>query len=147
MNEELKKQVSNRVPRLGHNELLLACSKAKKKNDENEIVALVEEFRSPFAEGKVASIGSASFASPTVWQEIAEASDKAAKNALLADSAELKELQKLERAAAEAKALADAKSRQLQADWQEYNSLPERAEAASNWLRLATQSANSTLRR
>ena len=130
MNQELKNEVALRIPRMGNNEFLIGYSRAETKSV-NEIAEFIEDHRKPFSDGRVASIGAAAMASAEVWQKIAEESDAAAKRELLKDSSELAELNKLERAAAEAKRLADAKQDELTRAWNEYNSLPEKAKAIS----------------
>lgn len=125
MNETWK-EVANRVQRLGDNEFRLAYSRATNKNDANEIVALIEDYRQPYQEGKVANLGTAIFATAEQWERIATESNNAAKCELLKNSAELAELEKLEKAARAAQEAADAKSREVQAAWDEYNSLPDR---------------------
>ena len=115
---------------MGNNEFLIGYSRAETKSV-NEIAEFIEDHRKPFSDGRVASIGAAAMASAEVWQKIAEESDAAAKRELLKDSSELAELNKLERAAAEAKRLADAKQDELTRAWNEYNSLPEKAKAIS----------------
>jgi len=128
MNTELKNEVATRVNRLGDNELILAYSKAETK-DANTIVDLIDEFRRPFADGKVTSMGSAAFANPETWAKIAEESDSAARRELLKSSAVLTELDELERRAREAQAAADQKNRELNNAWAEYSAIPERIEA------------------
>lgn len=80
---------------------LLAYSKAENK-DANTIAELIEEFRKPFSEGKVASIGAMTMANAETWAKIAEESESAAKCELLKNSAELSELERLKKAADEA---------------------------------------------
>lgn len=114
---------------MDENEWRLAYSRATNKNHANEIVELIEEHRKPFAEGKTANIGTAIFASAEAWEAIACASDEDAKRELLKSSANLTELEKLERAARQAQEAADAASRELQAVWQEFNGIPDQLEA------------------
>lgn len=125
MNNELQREVALRVNRLGTNEYRLALSRAENKNDANQLVELVEAFRLPFSEGRVSSIGSMVAASAETWARIAEEADAAAKRELLKSSAVLTELEELKRKARLAQEEADRKSRELQALWDSYNSLPE----------------------
>jgi hypothetical protein len=122
MNHELRQEVSQRVP------FRAAYSKAETK-DANTIAELIEEHRKPFSEGKVASIGAMTMASQETWAKIAEESEAAARRELLKNSAELSELERLERAAEEAQRLAEAKNAELSRLWSEYNNLPEKVEA------------------
>jgi hypothetical protein len=133
MNTELQREVSLRVNRLGDNEYRLAYLRAETK-DANTIVELVEEHRKPFAEGRVANMGSMVAANQETWAKIAKESEDAAKRELLQNSAELAELNKLERAAKEAQRHADAKNAELSLLWND-NAIPEKIEAIS--IRLA----------
>jgi DNA repair exonuclease SbcCD ATPase subunit len=112
---------------MGDNEFRLAYSKAEIK-DANNIVELVEAHRKQFAEGRVASVGSMTMASPETWAAIANESDAAARRELLQSSAVLTELDELERKAREAQQAADAKNRELNALWTEYNAIPDKIE-------------------
>jgi hypothetical protein len=138
MNQAIKNEVYNRVNRLGDNEWLLAYNKSTNKTA-TEIAELCEEFRKPFTDGRVASVGSAVFASPEAWQQIAAQSEAAAKRELLSGSSELAELDRLQKAATEATKAAEAKQAALSQAWREYNSIPDRVEAIST--RLAEISA------
>jgi hypothetical protein len=72
---------------------------------------------------------SAVFASDANWKSIAAESEKAARDILLADSSLLQEADELTRRATEAKSLADAKNRELQSLWSDFQSLPGKADA------------------
>jgi hypothetical protein len=62
------------------------------------------------------------------WQAMAAESEKAARNILMQSSSELAELDRLEKAALEAKRLADAKNRELDEAWSDFSRIPERAD-------------------
>jgi hypothetical protein len=125
---ELKRILSLQFNYLGDNEWLLCHSRAAEKT-EAAIAAQLHAWRKPFEEGKTANIGSANFASPETWRDIATRSDEHARRALLADSAALVELDRLQNAANEAAKLAEAKQAELSQMWSEYNAIPERIEA------------------
>jgi hypothetical protein len=134
MDQELKKELDLKFNCLGDSEWALACSKAVTK-DVNSIAALIEEHRKPFTEGRVSSIGSAAFASADNWREIAAASERAARAELLASSPELAQLSELEAKALAAKQAADAKERELQALWSEFQALPAKAQKLNDSLK------------
>jgi DNA repair exonuclease SbcCD ATPase subunit len=89
-------------------------------------------------DGKIASIGSATFANAETWRAIAAEAEKAARAEFLKSSAELSELERLETVAAEARKAADAKERELQALWSEFQSIPEKAEKLNDRLNAIT---------
>jgi hypothetical protein len=127
MNEELKREVSLQINYLGDSEYALGYSRAEKK-DVATIVEVINKHRAQFTSGKTSNIGSAEFASATQWQALAAESDRAARDILLGSSSELAELDRLEKAALEAKRLADAKNRELESAWSEFSRIPERAD-------------------
>jgi hypothetical protein len=134
MNHELKKELNLKFNYLGDSEILLGYSKAATK-DVNTIAELIDAHRKRFEQGRIANIGSAVFATAEVWQAIAAESDRAARSELLASSPELAQLSDLEAKALAAKQAAEAKERELQALWSEFQALPVKADAIN--LRLA----------
>jgi hypothetical protein len=62
------------------------------------------------------------------WEAISVASEKAARNILIESSSELAEVDELERKANEARRLANEKNRALEAAWNEFRVLPEKAD-------------------
>jgi len=101
---------------------------------ENAIAEAIEAHRGPFAEGRTVGVSGAVGATKEEWQAIARDSDKAAKAELLKSSAELNELQRLEKIAEEARKAAEAKERELNALWSEYSATPDRISAAQREL-------------
>jgi hypothetical protein len=134
MNNEIRREACLRLNRLGNDEFRLALSRAINKDDVNEIVQLVEAFRSPFAEGKAANLGSIIAATPEAWQAVANEADAAARAELLQDSSEFNALQKLEKAANEARKLAEAKHAELSRDWDKYSATPEQLDMTNTRL-------------
>jgi hypothetical protein len=127
-NEELWREVSLQINYLGDSEYALAFSRAETK-DTASIIEQIQKHRDGFEQGKTCGIGSATFASVEQWKALAAESERAARNELLKNSSELAELDRLEKAALEAQEAADAKSRELQANWEQYNAIPDRIEA------------------
>jgi hypothetical protein len=134
MNEELKREVSLQINYLGDSEYALGYNRAETK-DVATIVEVINKHRAQFDGGKVYSIGSASYATVENWKSLACASDQAARNELLRHSSELSELDELERKANEARRVADEKNRALQAAWNEFSALPEKADNRQAWPR------------
>ena len=127
-NNELKRTVALRVPYMTDAEYQLGYLNTTEKT-ENAIVEAIEVYRKPFAEGRTVGVSGAVGATKEQWQAIARDSDKAAKAELLKSSAELVELNRLEKIADEARKAAEAKERELNALWSEYSSLPDRISA------------------
>ena len=113
MNKELKREVFLQINYLGESEYALAYSRAETK-DVATIVEAIQQHRKTFEDGRVASIGSAAFASQEQWKALAGESERSARDLLMQSSSELAELDRLEKAAFEAKRLADAKNRELE---------------------------------
>jgi hypothetical protein len=130
---ELKRTVALRVPYMTDAEYQLGYLNAGEKT-ENAIVEAIENLRKPFAEGRTVGVSGAVGATKEQWQAIARDSDKAAKAVLLKSSAELNELQRLEKIAEEARKAAEAKERELNALWSEYSAIPDRISAAQREL-------------
>jgi len=128
MNKELKREVFLQINYLGESEYALAYSRAETK-DVATIVEAIQQHRKTFEDGRVASIGSAAFASQEQWKALAGESERSARDLLMQSSSELAELDRLEKAAFEAKRLADAKNRELESAWNEFSRIPERADA------------------
>jgi hypothetical protein len=128
MNTELKNEISNQISHVGDSEIALAVSRAG-STDVNAIAEEIRKHRAQYENGRVANIGAATFASAEQWQALAAESDRAARAILMQGSAELTELDRLEKAATDAKRLADAKSCELSSAWREFSHIPERADA------------------
>jgi hypothetical protein len=119
-----------RVNRLGDDEYRLALSKAGNKSDVNEIVELIETFRAPWLEGRVANLGSMVVATPEQWQRVADAADSAARREMLRNSSVLSELNALEATARAAQEARDAKPAELQEAWDQFSSaIPDKLDA------------------
>src|SRR6516162_1788316 len=132
-NNELKRTVGLRVLYMTDAEYQVGYLNAEEKT-ENSIVEVIEQHRKPFTEGRTVGVSGAIGATKEQWQVIARDSDKAAKAELLKSSAELVELNRLEKIADEARKAAEAKERELNALWSEYSSLPDRISAAQREL-------------
>src|SRR5215471_6190168 len=126
MDTEIRREVALQINYLGDSEYALAYGRAETK-DVATIVEAIQQHRKTFEEGRVASIGSAAFASQEQWKALAAESERAARDILLGSSSELAELDRLEKAALETKRLADAKNRELELAWSEFSRIPERA--------------------
>jgi len=127
MNEELKREVANQINYLGDSELALGYSRAQIKTVAS-VVEEIQKHRAQFEQGKTCGFAGATFASVDNWKAISAASEKAARNILLERSSELAEVDELERKANEARRVADEKNRALQAAWNEFRVLPEKAD-------------------
>ena len=132
-NNELKRTVALRVPYLTDAEYQLGYLNATVKT-ENAIVEAIEAHRKPFAQGRTVGVSGAVGATEEQWQANSRDADKAAKAELLKNSAELVELDRLEKIAAQARKAAEAKERELNALWSEYSALPDRISAAQREL-------------
>jgi hypothetical protein len=143
MNEELKRTVSLRVNYMTEAGFQLGYLKAENKT-EGEIVAAIETHRKPFAEGRTVGLNGHVGATKEQWQAIARDSDKAAKAILLKNSAELSELERLEKIAEDARKAAEAKERQLNDWWTEYNNLPGRIEVVESSIAWAVRELNES---
>jgi hypothetical protein len=113
-NNDLKRTVALRVPYMTDAEYQLGYLNAKERT-ENALVEAIEQHRKPFAEGRTVGVSGAVGATKEQWQTIARDADKAAKAELLKNSAELNELERLEKIAQEARKDADQKERELNA--------------------------------
>jgi hypothetical protein len=132
-NNEPKRTVALRVPYMTDAEYQVGYLNAEEKT-KNSIVEAIEQHRKPFAEGRTVDVSGAVGATKEHWQAIARDSDKAAKAELLKNSAELIELERLEKIAVEARKAAAAKERELNALWSECNAIPDRISQAQNEL-------------
>jgi hypothetical protein len=113
---------------LGDSEYALALSRVKTP-DAAAIVEAIQQHRKQFEDGKITSIGSATFAPAEQWKALAAESERAARNELLESSSELTEVNELERKAEEARQAADKANRELESAFGEFSRIPERADA------------------
>jgi hypothetical protein len=127
MENETKREVGIQINYLGESEYALALSRVETP-DVAAIVEAIQQQRKQFEDGKIVSIGSATFASESQWRAIATDSERAARNIVLGDSSELAQLDRLEKAALEAKRLADKPNRELESAFAEFSRIPERAD-------------------
>jgi hypothetical protein len=126
--DEIRKEVENQINYLGDSEYQLGCQRSEIKTVAS-IVAAIEQHRKQFEGGRVASLMSAIFASDENWKKVAAESEKAARDILLAESSLLQEADELTRRATEAKQLAERKNRELQSLWNDFQSIPGKADA------------------
>jgi hypothetical protein len=126
MDNELKREVALQVQYCGDSELALGYSRAQIKTVAS-VVEEIQKFRAKYEAGKVSGIAGATFASADNWKAIAAESEREARNILLGNSSLLSEVSDLEKKAAEAHRAAEQANRELEAVWNEYQTLPDKA--------------------
>jgi hypothetical protein len=129
--EEIKKELLRERSSCGNAEFEIAYGRALEANNgkrptSKQIVDALDAWRAPFAnETGIASV----LKSKEQWQEIYNASEKAARAELLQSSDELRTLNEPEARALEAQRQAAAQEQKLQGFWAEFQGLPSKANA------------------
>jgi hypothetical protein len=133
-NAEIKAEVLRERSNCGVAEYEVCLTRATEANDgkqptSKQIIEALDAWRTQH--GATASPFGASYATEETWRKVVADSEKAAREELLASSAELQSLNALERQALELQRQAKAHADKLAALFNEYSSLPNKAASAN----------------
>ena len=136
-NEEIKAEVLRERSNCAVAEYEVCLARATEANNgkqptSRQIVEALDDWRSRF--GATVSPLGASYATEEAWRKVAADSEKAAREELLASSAELQSLNTLEKQALELQRQAKAQADKLAALFAEYSALPAKAASANEQL-------------
>jgi hypothetical protein len=138
INNELKNEVLRERTNCGMAEYEVVLNRATTANDGKtptspQIIEALDEWRKQFSLGTVSG-AAGTYATEETWKRIYAESEKAAREELLSSSEELRTLTALEKEAVELQRKARAQEEKLNAWFNEYSNLPNKALSANDRL-------------